>query len=313
MTPAQTEEDDFDLAAQIRLLWQKRLLIAACIGGAVLVAIFYLHIVQYTYTATLGITAVPSSGNSSALNQNALSGIASAVGLGPSQGNSAITPFQLYVEGIHTHRLADEMAKHADLMKIIFSAEWDEAGQQWHEPSGSVRTVIKLIKTVLGMSAAWQAPDGARLQEYISQTVTVEQNSKKPVSTVSFSHPDPAFALKFLRVLNQAVDNQVRQTAAARATEYIRFLSDKLNVVTVAEHRAAITQALLEQERTLMMTSSPVPFAADPFDGPVVSRRPTNPQPIKIMMGYIFGGLLVGIIAVFVRARFYNHAVINFK
>jgi uncharacterized protein involved in exopolysaccharide biosynthesis len=289
-------DDDIDLIAVGRSLWRSRLLIAAVAAGAVLIAILYLQFATYTYTATMQVTAAESStGTGLAGSLGGLGALASLAGFNlPTQ--EATSPFQLYLESLHSRAVADDLAKHTDLMSVLFSAEWDAKARTWRPPAVSLRPLRTAVKAVLGMpNYPWQPPDGARLQEYLEVAVKVDQNPKSPVVGIRMEHKDPQFAVKFLGALHAATDQMLREKALARTTEYVRYLSNKLETVTVAEHRMALAQALSEQEKVRMMTSATTPFAADPFGRPVASRRYTSPRTFAVLLLSVPAGLIAGI------------------
>jgi uncharacterized protein involved in exopolysaccharide biosynthesis len=266
------------------------------------VAIFYLQRATYSYTAQLKVTAAQ--GNTAGGSKlGGLATLASVAGLSAPQDPGALS-FQLYTEGLKSRTVAEALARRPDIMQVIFAPEWDAAAGRFVEPTTFVGDLSRGAKRLFGLPVyAWHAPDAARLQAIIEQSVSVDQNLESPVTTISFSHPDPRFAVKFLTALHEAVDDELRRKARNRSGEYIAYLSRQLAGVSIAEHRVALAQALSDQEKTRMMASSTMSFAAEPFGPATASLRPTKPAPMLVLATGLVMGVFLGIVAAFVRIQ----------
>lgn len=286
-SPDSADPNDERHVAMLELLavvWRGRRVLICVVAAALLVGALYLRFATYTYTATLSVIPVEAAGGSGLSSQiGSLGGLASLAGvsLPVGAGNSS---FQLYVESMQSRAVADELARDEHLMSVVFAREWDSGSRTWRPPSG-LRTVKDFLLGLVGADGfRWHAPDGARLQEYLDDHLSVVQNAKKQVVTVTFSHRNPAFAARFLATLHSVVDDRVRQRTLARTSESIAYLTAKLATVTNIEHQKAIAQALSEQEKLRMMASSSAPFAAEPFGEPRSSYQPTHPQPMLVLV-----------------------------
>lgn len=299
-------DDEINLLELVSDIWKQKWLIAVFVGLALLYGIIQLNTATYNYTAELRVTpAQPSQVNR--MKASGVSGLASIAGLSIPQSTGAAS-FELYAEGLHSRNVADRLVKNTDLMKTIFSSEWNAKTNQFVEPPATVRTqIVRGLKSLLGLPVySWEAPDAARLQDYIETQVRVSEDMESPVVTLTFEHPDPKFAVTFLTALHNELDDNLRQKALTRSNQYINYLTNQLQRVTIAEHRAAIADTLSEQEKTRMMASSSLAFAADPFGPVTTSLRPTSPNPtivlaLSIVIG-AFSGILVAVLRTQVRA-----------
>ena len=290
--------NDIDLAATITVLrrgWRK---IVVFIIVALAAAIAYLNIVSHRYAIEMRLAPVANSSNdgvSSKLSQ--LGGLAAVAGVSlPDSAGSG--SFKLFVEALHSRDIADILARDPIIMHGAFAREWDGATQSWRQPAPIVETVTTVLKSMLGMSIRPFAPPGAaRLQEWMSNEVAVDQNLKTPVVTVSLLDKDSAFAVHFLDRLASSIDAQLRQRALLRSNDYIRYLTARLPTVTLAEQRVAIAQALGEQERLKMAASSDRSYAAEVFEHPAASDRPMSPVPWKVLAIALMLGTILGIVA----------------
>ena len=265
-------------------------------------AVMYLNNAAYLYTAELRVTPVESSASAGKL--AGLAGLASVAGLSLPQDSSGMS-FSLYLAGLRSREVAERLADQPEIRRTLFANEWNEQRQTFEEPSSPLGAFAKGLKKVLGLPIyAWTPPDAARLHDRLQQDLVVVQDPKTPVVTISFSHTDPEFAARLLTATHEAVDAYLRRKALARSGQYISYLSTKLATVTLAEHRAAIAEALSEQERTRMLASSSLAYAAEPFGRAVVSMKPTSPRPAVVLSIALIVGLLAGGLAVLARHHF---------
>lgn len=253
-----------------------------------------LHSEGQLYQAQIQVTPAQQGGGAPAGGGLAAAAAALSIG-GPalSQGND----FQLYMNSFATRDLADELAKNPTFMHTIFAGEWNEATQTWHEaPLTSKQAWEKWIKDMLGFpDVPWRAPNGEDMLAFLTQTINVEQDPRKPfLATILCISGDPKFALQFLAAAHHAADDALRRKALKRANDNIAFLTDRLAKVTLAEHRTALAAALSEQERNAMMAQSNSAYAADLIEQPWASSYPVFPRPVRELLTSVALGLFVG-------------------
>jgi hypothetical protein len=270
------------------------------IATFIVMAIIYLNHATYYYTATMNVTPVQTSSNSSKLGN--LAGLASIAGVSLPQ-DSASMSFALYTEGLRSRLAADTLSRNPVIMQSVFKSEWNAQQARFVEPNAPMKPVIRAAKTILGLPQyRWRAPDSARLQVYLQKEIKIIRSPKSPVVTIIYSNPDADFAGTMLSSLNKVVDNSLRQRSLNRSNDSIAYLTRQMARVTLAEHREAVAAALSEQEKQRMFASSSMPFAAEPFDGIIMSLRPTSPQPVIVLIAAVFAGLVAGIAWIVVRA-----------
>ena len=290
-----SEDDEIDIAGMLVTIWKNKITLLFSTICFLIIAVIYLHLSTYIYTAEIKIYPAQGSGGGGG---SQLSGLASIAGISlPNEKQAA--PYELYVEEIYSREVADALSSQMDLMKTIYKGEWDAENARWHKPVGFLTPIIGAVKAIIGIPViAWQAPNGRRLQEYIKGKIVYEQNKEKPTATVSFSDSDPAFAVKFLNALYKAADDKLRQRALERSTKYVGYLSEKLKTTSVTDYRSALVAILSDQEKLSMIASSDLPYAAESLGGAMVSLKPTKPNPrgvlvLAILMGLVAGSLLV--------------------
>ena len=296
--PSASSEDLIDLREILGRLNARKLLIAATATIGLIIASINLHLATPTYTTYVKVT--PTASNVNASGGSRLGGISSLAALaGVSVGGAAgtATPFELFLDRMKSREAAEHLARDQRIMKTVFSADWDETSSQWRPAPSAFRAVRNSIKTLLGIpSVPWQPPGAAELQEYLDSRINISKPGAKdpPITTVSIQHKDRAFSAYLLNELSQVAERRVRGEALERARRYSDYLSARLKTTYLADHRVALTQALQQQEESIMMAGSGVPYAALIVERPTSSPRPTEPRGWFIIFMGLLGGTIVG-------------------
>lgn len=287
-------------------------LILGCTAVGFVIAAFNLQGAVYFYPVEMQATTVQStaSGIGSSSRTSQLSSLAGLAGVSmPTTQNEV--QFQFFVDSLLSRGLADDLAKNQDLMLTLYGGQWDPNTQTWQEPPITAATKVKYwIRDLLGLAPPqpWHAPNGENVKNFLTNNLDVVQDPRKSyMVTLRLSTASREFSAHFLNVLVQTADERLRRKALERARAYIDYLTSKLNTVTVAEHRDALTQALGEQERYAMVASSGKPFAAEVFQQPWASNLPSSPSPRQSYLLWMVLGALAGTAFVFVRHRYQAH------
>lgn len=297
--PAETSSSEVSLGEVLALLrdgWWQIAMASALLFG---LALLYLQIADRRFESALVVTPVAGSVGL----PSGIGGLASMAGIRV-PGSDADSQFELFLEGLTTRESAERLVRrHPDLLRQMFPGEWNAEARRWEQPTGAVPRSVRAVKGVLGMDSTYRAPDGARVQQWLKREITISKARDQRLTVVSLVSRDPEFGRTLLAALHLEGDNMLRERAVERANDYIAYLSGKLGEVTVADYRQTLVDALAEQEKTRMMASSDLPFAADPFGPPSTPDRPASPQPILTLAGAIILGLLTGVAIVLIRGR----------
>jgi len=254
-------------------------------------AILYLNFATYEYSASYRVTPVRSDGPGLS---SSLSSLAAVAGVSVGRGDAA-KPFTLYLNLLKSRDVAAELAKDQALMHGAFKKSWDAKLGQWHQPPSITRGLKNLIRGIAGAPIpAWTPPDAARLQIYLEDHVSVSDDQRNAIATISTTNENPEFAIALLTALDKASDQLVRQRAQARAEAAISYLQTTLPTIALAEHRQALAEALGEQERVKMMSLASSSFAAEQLGAVVASPETVTPNPFLTLAGLSFLGLLLG-------------------
>lgn len=289
----------------LTVLLRSKVHVAVVLLASIVMSLLYIQNATYKYRAQLRLTPAESSnGGQARLGQ--LGGLAAVAGISLPTGDSS--PFILYIEGVTSSIVAAKLVDRPDLVQVIFGNEWDEANRRFVEPTSTLRSISQGVKSLIGFPVyAWEPPNEARMRDYLLDNVTVIQTLKSPVITLQYDNQDPEFAKRFLTAVHRALDSSLREKARLRSEQNIAYLSSQLQRVTLAEHRAAVAQALSEQVKARMLANSSMSYAADPFGSATASVRPVSPKPMMILMLGIVLGLMAALLVVVARWHWANY------
>jgi hypothetical protein len=300
MATASEKHDDIDFGIALKKLRSNWHTLVLCIALAVAAGIVFMHMATPKYQAEIRVTASGTTGSDSSRRLGGLGGLAALAGVGLDVSGGSATPFQIYLDTLTSHTLAEHLSSDRRIMTTVFADEWNAPTGTWIRPSGFVSGAVRGLKQLAGGSTQWRAPDAARLQEYLSGKIDVVVPGPKdaPITAISYLHKDPAFAGYLLTRLNGLTDSIVRKNAQERAKSYVDYLSRRLETSIIPEHRKAISDTLLTQEQSLMMASSALPFSASIVEEPTVTRSPVWPKLSQVLTSCMLVGFLLGAVLV---------------
>jgi hypothetical protein len=278
----------FALLHTVRRQWVS---FAAVVVLSVFLAIIYLNRTEPVYTVSLDLAPVTPVSGGSAGGLGTLGAIA-GISLDRNGGGS----FKLFTVGLQSYTVAEALARRPGLLQRMYPKEW--SGHDWMQPDSVLVSVVRAVKGVLGLPVTpWKAPGPDRIYQYLLDSLIVDVNLDRPTITLRILTAKPALGAEFLMTLQHETDEILRRRALDRSNRYVEYLSHELQTVTVAEYRQTLTQNLAEQEKTKMMASSNISYAAEIFSGPMISDRPTWPRAPLVLLFALVMGSLAGVVA----------------
>jgi hypothetical protein len=289
------------LIGALATLRQRLWLVAIFGAAALLVAVVYLRTTTYSYTASMKVAAAPTTAREGG-SLGALNSLASLTGI--TIEALPVTPFRLYVEGINSREVANRLAADPALMHAVFADEWDATANQWRDPGSFGTRLSQGLQSLAGAPVRqWSPPDAVRLQQWIGEHVSIDQTPKTPIVTISVQTPDRALGITLLGRLHGAVDSWLRERTLARTAANIRYLTQKLSVTALADHRLALIATLNEQEQRLMLARNPAAYASERFGPVTATPQPTAPRQLPVLVAALMLGLGAGVVAALVLPR----------
>lgn len=128
----------------------------------------------------------------------------------------------------------------------------------------------------------WSRPqeswNAAQFSEYLQNRVEIAPLSGSGLRAMRYAHPDARFAAFLLNEIHRQTDAAIRRKTRGEVLGRIAYLQAELGKAINPEHRRALTDLLLEQERLNMLVSIDQPYAADLIESPGPSSRPRWPD-----------------------------------
>jgi hypothetical protein len=273
--------------------WARRDVLFITTAAVFVFAVILLHFVRPSYTVSLSVA--PVSQNSAQLG-GGLDALAKLGGIDIGGAGDTVQ-FQLFITGLTSRDAANQVALDQPLMRQLFPEQWSQEDQEWKAPHGLVHFLATAVKEAIGIPVVpWAPPSGSDVQTFLTDHLEVDYNPKSPAVALRLQSEHPKAILELMRRLVSIVDTQIRESALQRANDYIAYLKPRIDQERVVEYKAALLNQLAMQEHTRMMASAHVPFAMQIFSQPAVSKRPTAPKTIPLLILALFAGVGLGVL-----------------
>ena len=275
------------------------ILVATVLAAIAALALQALSPPVYTASAVMG----PASSGSDSL-QGKLSGLAGLAGLaGVNLGRDAGTPaFEKFKFMVYSKRLGDYQAAKPGFLQKMFPRQWNAVTRQWKEPTGLGQSVRSAINPVFGLPA-WLPPGGDDVAATYDRNLGVSKVSTTEMVRMTYKDRDPERALELLKGIIQDSDNLIRMDAASRAAQQAEYLRGRLAQTTIEDYRSTLLKLLAEQEQTLMLTQSSLPFSAEPVQEPIVDRVPNKRPVLYALIAAVVGFSFSAFAAIVIESR----------
>ncbi|MCB1680475.1 MAG: hypothetical protein H6858_05215 [Rhodospirillales bacterium] len=133
-----------------------------------------------------------------------------------------------------------------------------------------------------------------KLSRYLSRFVRMEPVGNTPLRKLVYLHPNRTLASYILERLHQITDTLIRQNIRLETQERIEYLQDALSRTVNPDHRRALADLLMEQERVKMLVSIDQPYAASVVEPASSGIRPDWPDPMFVFPAFILAGFFLG-------------------
>jgi len=271
-----SDEDEIDLLELIRTLLQAWKTIVGitilCTGFAVAYALYAPEV--FKAETLLAPAQEEKSGASSALSQ--FGGLAAMAGISiPSDSN-----VEQVVATLNSRKFLRTYIKQNKLIPVLFDEIWDADNQAWMVPSVE------------------DEPTEQKAIESFKACLSVDEDKKSGLITLSISWKDPQVAAQWANDLVRQLNEQLREQAIADSKKRVGYLEQELAKTTLQDMRAVLYNLLESEKQKAMLANVNEDFALEVID-PAVSGSMIKPKrKLIVALGGVCGGFL-GIFAVF--------------
>ena len=271
------DEDEIDLLELIRTLleaWKTIVGITiVCIGLAVAYALYAPEV--FKAETLLAPASEEKSGASSALSQ--FGGLAAMAGISiPSDSN-----VEQVVATLNSRKFLRQYIDGKKLLPVLFEDIWDADNQSWMVPSVE------------------DEPTEQKAIESFKACLSVDEDKKSGLITLSISWKDPEVAAKWANDLVKQLNEQLREQAIADSQKRVGYLEQELAKTTLQDMRAVLYNLLESEKQKAMLANVNENFALEVIDPAVAPETREKPKrKLIVALGGVCGGFL-GIFAVF--------------
>ena len=285
-------DDEIDLRELFAVLWAGRKLIAYVTSAFAVIAVIVALMIPNQYKAT-AVVAPAQSGGSSMLGTMAsqFGGLASLAGieLGGSEGGEAQEAMEImqswgFIETfIEKNNLAVEVfaAESWDAQNnklSIDSSLYDTEQQQWvrNPPSG---------KTI--------APTSWELYEEFSERLSVSQDKKTGLVSVSVEYYSPLIAKQWVGLYIATINDYMRDRKLAQVNRNIEYLEVQIEKTAIAGMREVFYQVIEEQIKNKMLAEASPEYAFTTVSRAMLPEEKSQPKRALIcILATLLGGML---------------------
>ncbi|MBL6828214.1 MAG: hypothetical protein ISQ76_07105 [Opitutales bacterium] len=272
-----SDEDEIDLLELIRTLLQAWKTIVGitilCTGLAVAYAVYVPEV--FKAETLLAPAQEEKSGASSTLSQ--FGGLAAMAGISiPSDSN-----VEQVVATLNSRKFLRTYINQNKLIPVLFDEIWDADNQVW------------MVQSVE------DEPTEQKAIESFKACLSVDEDKKSGLITLSISWKDPQVAAQWANDLVKQLNEQLREQAIADSKKRVGYLEQELAKTTLQDMRAVLYNLLESEKQKAMLANVNEDFALEVIDPAVAPETREKPKrKLIVALGGVCGGFL-GIFTVF--------------
>ena len=284
-------DDEIDLRELFGVLWAGKIKIIAITALFAIASVIYALSVpnQYKATALLAPAQSDGAGLSGALGQ--LGGLASLAGVSLGGGESGeaqiaqeIMKSWSYIEGF----IADN-----NIAAEVYAAEGWSKGSNTLQIDGDVYDAELKKWFVEDESGAIGPPSSWQLFEAFSQMLSVSEDKKSGLVSVSIEYYSPQIAKQWVDLYVQSVNRFMQQRQVDKVTRNINYLQEQIEKTSIAEMQEVFYTIIEEQTKNKMLAEASPDYVFVAVGPSMVPEQKSQPKRALIcILGALLGGML---------------------
>ena len=284
-------DDEIDLRELFAVLWAGKIKIIFITAIFAVASVIYALSVpnQYKATALLAPAQADGGGLSGALGQ--LGGLASLAGVSLGGGKSGeaqiaqeIMKSWSYIEGF----IADN-----NIAAEVYAAEGWSKGSNTLQIDGDVYDAELKKWFVEDESGAIGPPSSWQLFEAFSQMLSVSEDKKSGLVSVSIEYYSPQIAKQWVDLYVQSVNRFMQQRQVDKVTRNINYLQEQIEKTSIAEMQEVFYTIIEEQTKNKMLAEASPDYVFVAVGPSMVPEQKSQPKRALIfILGALLGGML---------------------
>jgi len=279
-----SQEDEIDLRELWFLLWKSKwviLIITLCFTSA---SLFYSLSLPNEYKSTAILLPASASGTSS-LSKLAgqFGGLATLAGVNLGAAESG-DKTAVAMELIKTWGFLEDFIIDNNLELEVFAVKgWDKANNK----------VLIDASIYNEEESIWvkSKPTSWKLFSEIKGRISVGQNAKTGLVSLTVEHYSPYVAKRWVDLLVVAINNHIQMRDKAEALSSIKYLKQQIRKTNITEMRTIFYQLIEEQTKTLMLAEISSEYVFKTLSSAKVAEQKSKPKrSIIVVVGMLLGG-----------------------
>ena len=285
-----SHDDEIDLRELFSVLWAGKKVIVAITGLFAVAAVVYALSIANEYKASIVIAPAQQEGGglSGALGQ--LGGLASLAGvsLGGGGGSEAAVAQEI----MQSWGFVEQFIVNNELEVEVFAAEG------WSKTSNVLTIDSDLYdkdsnKWLIDEDGQLRAPTSWELYEAFSKRLSVSEDKKSGLTSVSIEYFSPIVAKNWVDLYVAAINEHMRQRKLSQVNSNIEYLQAQIEKTSIAEMREVFYQIIEEQVKNKMLAEASPEYAFVTVSPSMVPEEKSKPKrALMCILGTLLGGML---------------------
>jgi len=285
-----SHDDEIDLRELFSVLWAGKKVIVAITSLFAVAAVVYALSIANEYKASIVIAPAQQEGGglSGALGQ--LGGLASLAGvsLGGGGGSEAAVAQEI----MQSWGFVEQFIVNNELEVEVFAAEG------WNKTSNVLTIDSDLYdkdsnKWLIDEDGQLRAPTSWELYEAFSKRLSVSEDKKSGLTSVSSEYFSPIVAKNWVDLYVAAINEHMRQRKLSQVNSNIEYLQAQIEKTSIAEMREVFYQIIEEQVKNKMLAEASPEYAFVTVSPSMVPEEKSKPKrALMCILGTLLGGML---------------------
>lgn len=285
-----SHDDEIDLRELFSVLWAGKKVIVAITSLFAVAAVVYALSIANEYKASIVIAPAQQEGGglSGALGQ--LGGLASLAGvsLGGGGGSEAAVAQEI----MQSWGFVEQFIVNNELEVEVFAAEG------WNKTSNVLTIDSDLYdkdsnKWLIDEDGQLRAPTSWELYEAFSKRLSVSEDKKSGLTSVSIEYFSPIVAKNWVDLYVAAINEHMRQRKLSQVNSNIEYLQAQIEKTSIAEMREVFYQIIEEQVKNKMLAEASPEYAFVTVSPSMVPEEKSKPKrALMCILGTLLGGML---------------------
>ncbi len=291
-----------DFINLVRVLWSGKWWMLGLGFVAALISIFVVLNIPNQYKASAVLTSTTGSSVSGISAQ--LSGLASLAGVSLGGGDSDES--QVAIEVMQSWSFIEKFIRDNQLQVAVFAADgWDrQTGQLSIDASLYSEQAKKWVRDPPPDKPV--EPTSWELYEAFSDRMSVSQDKKTGLVSVSIEFYSPAVAREWVELLVKAINEHMRQRKLESTNKNIEYLQAQVDKTPIAEMKQVFFKLIENETKNKMLAEASPEYQFTTVSPAMIPEQKSRPKrAVIVVLSTMLGGL-IGMFVVLVRRAWLN-------